>query len=101
MVWHSQSIGACSPIAQITLVLPPPHPLARGGASQPALHGIGKALIKYERKDGVALSGTLYTPAGYSSSRDGTLPTILWAYPREYKSKASASQGKALQVWSA
>ena len=63
----------------------PPHP-------QPALHGIGKALIKYERKDGVALSGTLYTPAGYSSSRDGTLPTILWAYPREYKSKASASQ---------
>ena len=69
----------------LTALSDPPHP-------QPALHGIGKALIKYERKDGVALSGTLYTPAGYSSSRDGTLPTILWAYPREYKSKASASQ---------
>ena len=64
----------------------PPHP-------QPALLGAKKELIKYERDDGVALTGTLHTPAGWTEA-DGPLPTILWAYPREFKSKASAS-GKA------
>ena len=54
--------------------------------------GVNKALIKYERADGVALSGTLYTPAGYDADVDGPLPTILWAYPREFKSAASAGQ---------
>ena len=62
----------------------PPHP-------QPALLGAKKELIKYERDDGVALTGTLHTPAGWTEA-DGPLPTILWAYPREFKSKASASQ---------
>ena len=59
---------------------------------QPSLEGISKALIKYERADGVALSGTLYTPSGYDANADGPLPTILWAYPREFKSKGSAGQ---------
>ena len=59
---------------------------------QPSLKGIGKTLIKYERADGVSLSGTLYTPAGYEAAVDGPLPTILWAYPREFKSKGSAGQ---------
>ena len=31
-------------------------------------------------------------PAGYDALRDGPLPTLLWAYPREYKSAGSASQ---------
>lgn len=38
---------------------------------QPSLQGIGKALIKYQRADGVQLSGTLFTPAGYDAARDG------------------------------
>ena len=59
---------------------------------QPGLVGIQKALIKYERPDGVPLSGTLYLPPGYDAEKDGPLPTILWAYPREYKSKKSAGQ---------
>ena len=63
----------------------PPHP-------QPLLQGVTKQLIKYNRADGCQLSGTLYTPQGYDALQDGTLPTILWAYPREYKSKTSAGR---------
>ena len=59
---------------------------------QPSLKGISKTLIRYKRADGVDLSGTLYTPAGYDAATDGPLPTILWAYPREFKSKGSAGQ---------
>jgi len=59
---------------------------------QPGLMGIRKSLITYERSDGVPLSGNLYLPAGYDAEKDGPLPTILWAYPREYKSKKSAGQ---------
>ena len=63
----------------------PPHP-------QPLLKGVSKQLIKYQRSDGCQLSGTLYTPAGWDATRDGPLPTIMWAYPREYKSKGAAGQ---------
>ena len=58
----------------------------------PQLEGISKELITYERADGVQLTGTLYLPAGYDAERDGPLPTILWAYPTEFKSKADAGQ---------
>ncbi|MEM9300676.1 MAG: prolyl oligopeptidase family serine peptidase [Pseudomonadota bacterium] len=61
-----------------------PHPT-------PQLAGISKELIRYERDDGVMLTGTLYLPPGYDSS-DGPLPTLLWAYPTEYKSADSAGQ---------
>ncbi len=57
----------------------------------PQLKDVKKELVKYERKDGVQLTFELYLPAGYSSG-DGPLPTLLWAYPREYKSAASAGQ---------
>lgn len=29
---------------------------------------------------------------GYDPARDGPLPTLLWAYPREYKNKEAAGQ---------
>jgi len=58
----------------------------------PQLKGISKELISYERNDGVALTGTLYLPAGYDKDKDGPLPTILWAYPTEFKSKQDAGQ---------
>ena len=58
----------------------------------PTLNGIKKQLITYPRKDGLNLSAVLYTPEGYDPSRDGRLPVLMWAYPREYKSAADAAQ---------
>jgi dipeptidyl aminopeptidase/acylaminoacyl peptidase len=56
----------------------------------PELSGLTKELIKYRRRDGVSLSGTLYLPPGYKT---GTrLPLIVWAYPLEYSDAATAGQ---------
>jgi dipeptidyl aminopeptidase/acylaminoacyl peptidase len=56
----------------------------------PQLTGIRKERITYKRADGIELSGTLYLPPGY---KDGTrLPVVIWAYPMEYDSAATASQ---------
>jgi len=57
----------------------------------PFMKDVKKELITYLRDDGVKLSATLYTPAGWTKA-DGPLPTLLWAYPREFKSKSAASQ---------
>lgn len=62
-----------------------PHPY-------PQLKDMQKEVLRYKRSDGVDLTGTLYLPPGYDAARDGPLPTILWAYPREYKSKEAAGQ---------
>jgi dipeptidyl aminopeptidase/acylaminoacyl peptidase len=61
-----------------------PHPA-------PGLRGFRKETLRYERRDGVKLSGTLYLPPGYETEH-GPLPTILWAYPQEYKSADAAGQ---------
>ena len=63
-----------------------PHPY-------PYFKNIKKERVSYKRKDGVELSGDLYLPEGYKSS-DGPLPTVLWAYPLEFKDKAVAAQIK-------
>ena len=56
----------------------------------PQLTGLKKELIKYQRDDGVPLSGTLYLPPDY---KEGTrLPLIVWAYPLEYSDPATAGQ---------
>ena len=34
----------------------------------------------------------MYTPADYDPNKDGRLPVLMWAYPREYKSANAASQ---------
>ncbi len=57
-----------------------------------AMEGVYKEVIKYKRKDGVELSGTLYLPAGYDRTKKEKLPMVMWAYPTEYKDKNSASQ---------
>jgi dipeptidyl aminopeptidase/acylaminoacyl peptidase len=49
-------------------------------------------MVHYEREDGIPLSGMLYLPAGYNKETDGPLPTMLWAYPREFKSADAAGQ---------
>ena len=50
------------------------------------------ALRRYKRSDGVDLTATLYTPPNYDCDRNGPLPCVLWAYPREFKSKDAAGQ---------
>ncbi|MGE0866975.1 MAG: prolyl oligopeptidase family serine peptidase [Kofleriaceae bacterium] len=56
----------------------------------PAVRAIKKRLVKYKRKDGTELSFTLYTPPNY---QEGTrLPAILYAYPLDYASSATAGQ---------
>ncbi|GAB2545196.1 S9 family peptidase [Spirosoma aerophilum] len=61
-----------------------PHPY-------PQLKGVQKQQLRYKRADGVELTATLYLPVGYKKEQ-GPLPTFLWAYPAEFKSKEAASQ---------
>jgi dipeptidyl aminopeptidase/acylaminoacyl peptidase len=57
----------------------------------PQLKGIQKQLVTYKRSDGVELSATLITPPGWTPAQ-GPLPTLLWAYPREFTDPAMAGQ---------
>ncbi len=57
----------------------------------PQMEKVQKEQINYNRDDGLNLTGTLYLPAGYSPE-DGPLPTLIWAYPREFKSADAAGQ---------
>ncbi|KAL4305352.1 hypothetical protein AHAS_Ahas16G0069700 [Arachis hypogaea] len=62
-----------------------PHPY-------PQLESLQKEMIRYQRKDGVQLTATLYLPPGYNPSTDGPLPCLFWSYPGEFKSKEAAGQ---------
>jgi len=57
-----------------------------------SIKNVYKEVIKYKRKDGVDLSGTLYLPAGYDRIKKEKLPLLIWAYPAEFKDKNSAGQ---------
>lgn len=57
-----------------------------------SLQDVHKEVITYKRDDGLELNGTLYLPVGYDRTSKEKAPMILWAYPREYKDKNSASQ---------
>jgi dipeptidyl aminopeptidase/acylaminoacyl peptidase len=57
-----------------------------------SLQGVHKEVITYQREDGLELEGTLYLPVGYDREKKEKMPMILWAYPREFKDKNSASQ---------
>ena len=58
----------------------------------PQLVGVNKEKITYKRADGVDLTGDLYLPKGYNKDKDGPLPVVIWAYPREFNSAADAAQ---------
>jgi len=60
-----------------------------------SIQDVHKEVIHYKRDDGLDLSGTLYLPVGYDMEKKEKAPMILWAYPREYKDKASAGQSTA------
>ncbi|RTY68974.1 S9 family peptidase [Flavobacterium sp. LS1P28] len=57
-----------------------------------SIKNVSKEVIKYKRKDGVELSGTLYLPVGYDKIKKEKMPLLIWAYPAEYKDKKSAGQ---------
>lgn len=71
-----------SQVTQLTHFTPPVPELAR----------VSKELIRYKRSDGVELTGTLYLPPDYRPGQDPALPVLMWAYPAEYKSAATAGQ---------
>jgi dipeptidyl aminopeptidase/acylaminoacyl peptidase len=73
--------GATGSPAQVTFF---PNPYA--GATVPT-----KQVLQYKRADGVDLSADLYLPPGYKPT-DGPLPTLMEAYPTEYKTKGAAGQ---------
>src|ERR1035438_10423440 len=57
---------------------------------QPIFRKIKKQLVTYKRADGVPLSFELYLPPDY---KPGTkLPTLVWAYPREFNDADTAGQ---------
>ncbi|MEH8022057.1 alpha/beta hydrolase family protein [Rheinheimera metallidurans] len=70
---------------ELTALTQTPHPM-------PQTKGISRELINYKRADGIPMSATLLLPAGYQPERDGPLPTMIWAYPREFRSAAAAGQ---------
>ena len=59
----------------------------------PRFAGVKKEILKYTRADGIALSGTLYLPAGYEAGK--RLPCLVWAYPLEYSDAGTAGQVRA------
>nr|WP_225427865.1 prolyl oligopeptidase family serine peptidase [Dyella tabacisoli] len=69
-----------------------PRALTRFANPTPQLSGVNKQQIRYKRKDGVELTGTLYLPPHYDAKRDGPLPMLMWAYPAEFKSADAAGQ---------
>ncbi|MFC2165235.1 S9 family peptidase [Acidobacteriota bacterium] len=56
----------------------------------PQMTGLKKELVKYEREDGVQLSGTLYLPPDYKEGEKR--PLIIWAYPIEFSDAQTAGQ---------
>lgn len=57
----------------------------------PWFAGATREVVRYQRADGLELSATLYLPPGYDVA-EGPLPTVLWVYPQEYKSREAAAQ---------
>jgi dipeptidyl aminopeptidase/acylaminoacyl peptidase len=56
----------------------------------PELRGITKQIVRYQRADGLDLSFTLFLPPG---AKPGVrLPTVLWAYPRDFANREAAGQ---------
>ncbi len=58
----------------------------------PEFANVRREVVRYTRKDGVQLQATVYLPPGYDKARDGAIPFLLWAYPREFRSADAASQ---------
>ncbi|MFM7320045.1 MAG: S9 family peptidase [Armatimonadota bacterium] len=58
----------------------------------PEMTGMRKEIVRYDRGDGVPLSGTLYLPVGHDPASGKRLPLLFWAYPEEYSDPETAGQ---------
>lgn len=56
----------------------------------PALRGVRRQLVRYQRADGVPLSMLLYLPPDYRPGE--RRPAVLWAYPLEYTDPTVAGE---------
>ena len=56
----------------------------------PELRKVKKQLVTTKRADGVTISFTLYLPANVKEGEK--LPTVFWAYPREFNTADTAGQ---------
>lgn len=65
-------------------------PLTDFADPAPQLRRIKKQLVTYRRADGVPLSFTLYLPPNHKPGE--RLPTVVWAYPREFNDASTAGQ---------
>lgn len=63
----------------------------------PSMANVSKEKIFYKRADGVDMTATVYLPAGYDKEKDGRLPVLMWAYPREFRSASDAAQIRGSQ----
>ncbi|GAB2956878.1 S9 family peptidase [Hymenobacter coalescens] len=70
---------------KLTAITKFPNPYAAVGGS------FKKQVLHYKRADGVALTANLYLPLNYKPT-DGPLPTLMEAYPVEFKDKSNAGQ---------
>jgi dipeptidyl aminopeptidase/acylaminoacyl peptidase len=66
-------------------------PVTRFATPRNPIANVSKEVIRYKRKDGVELSGTLYLPQNFKKG-DDPLPLVMWAYPREFRSTEAAGQ---------
>jgi dipeptidyl aminopeptidase/acylaminoacyl peptidase len=67
-----------------------PVPLTQFKNPFSSIQNVHKEVIKYNREDGLELSGTLYLPTNFKEGKK--YPMIMWAYPQEFKDKSSAGQ---------
>ena len=81
---EGQSASDLASSTQWTAVTNFPNPYA--GLPMPS-----HQLLHYKRADDVGLTADLYLPSGYDKSK-GPLPTLMEAYPAEFKSRVAASQ---------
>ncbi|UOQ97390.1 prolyl oligopeptidase family serine peptidase [Hymenobacter sp. 5317J-9] len=70
---------------KLTAITKFPNPYAAFGGS------FKKQVLRYKRADGVDLTADLYLPQNYKKT-DGPLPTLMEAYPVEFKDKNNAGQ---------
>lgn len=80
--WWTYSLSAHDTAPRQVTTFPSPY----AGIALPT-----RQLLHYKRADGLNLTATLWLPAGYDKSQ-GPLPTLLEAYPAEFKTRASAAQ---------
>lgn len=67
-------------------------PLTSFPDPQPELRDLKKEKVTYTRRDAIQLTANVYVSKNYDPAKDGKLPVIIVAYPREYKQASDAAQ---------